>query len=69
MKSFGLRVADFTGEQEDSGFYSYRLFPIPFELRIKRKTLEDDFEKLPALAIDQVDSSKHQNPTDDLIHA
>ena len=29
---------------------------------------EDDFENLLRLAIDQVDSSKHQDPTDHLIH-
>jgi len=68
-KSFGLRGADFAGEQEDLGLYSDRLFPILFELRIKKRTLEDDSEKLPALAIDQVDSGKHQDSAGDLLHA
>jgi len=52
-----------------SCFDSYRMFPVFFVLRIRRRMIEDDFQKLLSLAIDQVDANKHQGPTDDLIHA
>jgi hypothetical protein len=42
-KSFAVRVADFVGKNEDPGFDSYRMFPVFFELRIRRRMIEDDF--------------------------
>jgi hypothetical protein len=40
-----------------------------FGLKIKRRTLGEGFEKLGVLAINQVDSDKHQDPADHLINA